>query len=303
MKANLFVYATVMSMLFMLNGFPFVETAVSQEKMQPVPLSDHDWNYWTDPDVLFLYEPGDQVSIGNPEPYATVDIQSDVDPWEAEDLAIQNDEQATLRMNDTSHDPSGINLGYQLRQSNDSLVIEHVRGFLGLTKTVGGMLLFDFIEGTYSDAKITSMTPMIIDPYYNYLEGVPLRIDHVPSPTMDYVQVASDNAAGGDILTIDSTGDVGIGTTNPQYKLDVEGYAEAYGFITGDIIFQNGDRKRWRMFENEAGLYLENIEQGLVSKIFLEEDLAPLQDELEELQSLKKKMATLEARIAQLERQ
>ena len=27
-------------------------------------------------------------------------------------------------------------------------------------------------------------------------------------------------------------------TTNPQYELDVEGYVQAYGYYTGDIVFQ-----------------------------------------------------------------
>ncbi len=77
-----------------------------------------------------------------------------------------------------------------------------------------------------------------------------------------------------------STNNVGIGTTNPQERLDVEGNVEAWGYITGDIVFQKEGKKLWRMFEEEDGLYLENLKTGKVSKVFLEEDLVYLKEEI-----------------------
>ncbi len=66
-------------------------------------------------------------------------------------------------------------------------------------------------------------------------------------------------------------GNVGIGTINPNYKLDVEGYVQAYGYYTGDIIFQKDKQKLWRMFEDEDGLYLENLKTGKIYRFVLQE--------------------------------
>jgi hypothetical protein len=65
-------------------------------------------------------------------------------------------------------------------------------------------------------------------------------------------------------------GNVGIGTTEPQHKLDVEGYVQAHGYYTGDIVFQKDGSNRWRMFEDEKGLYLENLSTGEVYRFVLE---------------------------------
>jgi len=43
-------------------------------------------------------------------------------------------------------------------------------------------------------------------------------------------------------ILIDTTGNVGIGTTTPSERLHVAGNVKATGFITGDITFANGVR-------------------------------------------------------------
>jgi len=72
-------------------------------------------------------------------------------------------------------------------------------------------------------------------------------------------------------IFINSVQRVGIGTTNPQYKLDVEGDAQAHSWHTGDIYFQKDGEELWRMFEDEDGLYLESPKTGKVYKILMEE--------------------------------
>jgi hypothetical protein len=64
---------------------------------------------------------------------------------------------------------------------------------------------------------------------------------------------------------------VSSGTTEPSEKLDVAGKVKAQEFITGDITFQKDGQKLWRMFEDEKGLYLENISTGKVYRFVLEE--------------------------------
>ena len=66
-------------------------------------------------------------------------------------------------------------------------------------------------------------------------------------------------------------GDVGIKTTAPEHELDVEGYVQAHGYYTGDITFQKDGQRLWRMFEDEEGLYLENLKTGKVYKFLLQE--------------------------------
>jgi transposase-like protein len=52
------------------------------------------------------------------------------------------------------------------------------------------------------------------------------------SQSGDYMQITSNGGSAGNILTVNSFGNVGIGTTNPQYKLEVNGNAYFSGNAT-----------------------------------------------------------------------
>ena len=98
------------------------------------------------------------------------------------------------------------------------------------------------------------------------------------------------------VMRLTDDGKVGIGTTNPQHKLDVEGTVQAHAFDTGDIVFRKDGKKLWRMFEDENGLYLENLSTNETSKVFLEKDIESLKAELKE-EIRNEEIANLKAEI------
>ena len=94
-------------------------------------------------------------------------------------------------------------------------------------------------------------------------------------------------------------GTVGIGVENPNsnsdgltpdLKLDVAGtvrantvradLVRAQAFQTGDIKFHKDGKLVWRMFEDEAGLYLESNTTGEVSRLPMQADLDRLSEKL-----------------------
>lgn len=112
-------------------------------------------------------------------------------------------------------------------------------------------------------------------------------------------------SAGATGIRIASTGYVGIGTPWPKYMLDVEGDVQAKAYHTGDIYFQKDGQTLWRMFEDQAGLYVESLTTGKKYNVMLQEmgskgatnadtSMVTLQAENA---ALKQKMADLEAKL------
>lgn len=63
-----------------------------------------------------------------------------------------------------------------------------------------------------------------------------VRFEHESTPTLDYLQIATNGSATGDILAINSSGNVGIGSATPAYDLDLVGE-----FNLTDAIRSAGD--------------------------------------------------------------
>jgi hypothetical protein len=53
--------------------------------------------------------------------------------------------------------------------------------------------------------------------------------------------------------------------------LDAGDNVKVDSFLAGDIVFQKNDQKLWRLFEDEEGLYLQNLQTGKVYRFVLEE--------------------------------
>jgi hypothetical protein len=69
---------------------------------------------------------------------------------------------------------------------------------------------------------------------------------------------------------IHQEGRVGIGTTSPTEKLQVNGNVKANAFKTGDIFFEKDGETLWQMFEDEYGLYVKQIKTGNIYRLMLE---------------------------------
>ena len=128
---------------------------------------------------------------------------------------------------------------------------------------------------------------------------------------LDQNELAFLTAFGGTVsesMRIDDAGNVGIGTTTPSEKLEVNGYVLADGFSTGDIIFRKDDKPVWRMYEDEKGLYVQSLTTDKKYTFVLEEigDDAGVTEVAakgvgDKIQQLQEDNKALKARLAKIE--
>ena len=108
-------------------------------------------------------------------------------------------------------------------------------------------------------------------------------------------------------MRITKDGKVGIGTTTPSVKLEVNGKVRADEFLTGDIVFHKGDKPVWRMYEDEKGLYVQSLTTDKNYALVLEElsDAKVVKTDAQDLeaknQELHKEISSLKARMAKIE--
>jgi len=111
--------------------------------------------------------------------------------------------------------------------------------------------------------------------YYRRSAQLEVKVDGPVStdliPTMFIFKTQDTSGTFDTRMVIKNNGNVGIGTTTPAEKLEVAGRVKAQEFITGDITFQKDGEKLWRMFEDEDGLYIENLKTGKVYRFVLQE--------------------------------
>lgn len=277
--------------------------AEAQDKVAVVPLFGND-SLWQRNDSDIYYSAGN-VGIRTMSPQAPLDIAADAG---GASLLVEGSTQFNSNIHGGDNDllslistlPGQDNASYiTFTTSDGSGQTERVR--ITPDGNVG-------IGTTTPDTKLTIQIPIYGETALNVggTSNARMRVRHIDGKDSDssnigdlYLQFDVDHNT---ILNANSTGSVGIGTISPSdgYKLDVEGKIQASALDTGDITFRKKGKIIWRMFEEDDGLYLENVKTSKIYRLVVQElektpvSMAQLQLKNQELE---KRLAKLEALI------
>jgi len=240
------------------------------------------------PISLVLQDAGGNVGIRRQSPAAALDIQGS---W-VEQLLVRNEEIPDQYLYEGVA-PSGYARIGAWNGSDGvpiSLVLQDAGGLVGIaTQSPIAQL---HLGGIYTSFQMGSSTT----PTDNF-HFVNEKLGDNPTFTLYNGNLAS----GTQLLSVVANGNIGVGTATPSQKLHVDGYVRAKGYYTGDLFFQKDGQTLWRMYEDQAGLYVENVASGKKYDVVLRESGSAQSAEGDTgVAELKQKMADLEAKLETL---
>ena len=268
------------------------------------PCCNKDWDYWTNPPHMWMI-PSGNVGIGTRHPQAKLHVNGSVRVDGSTQSYLFFVNANTGKVGIGTNNPTGIfhtfgtaypvavfereytppgatdnflASAFVLKRSTGKTAAPGIgSGFIFETENAAGdsvvtagvyARLMDVTNGSEDGKLLFAVVENgVWSPTYNQLLSLTKSevVVNDPGRNVDF-RVESDNNPN--MLFVDASTDrVGIGTNNPNATLDVEGTVEAYQFNTGDIYFQKDGKKLWRMFEDENGLYVENLETGKIYTI------------------------------------
>lgn len=137
---------------------------------------------------------------------------------------------------------------------------------------VSGVLTATTFSGDISSGLGTIVTFNSTNAYVDYLSGIGLS--YASSYISNNVGIGTTNTthpfqvgSGSTIVVIDSDGDLGVGTDNPQYKLDVLGDTNISGVVSATGFYLNGsplvNAQVLTWIANGSDLYVDDASVGI----------------------------------------